>query len=424
MKAFACGTLIDGIADEPTSDAVVLVDDGEVEDVGPRESVSVPDDAEWVDHSGEVVIPGLIDTHLHLSGKHTSDRFEVLTSGIVESAARATSDCRRLLDAGFTTVRDVGSGTALGLKEAVNSGDVPGPRIFTSGPAITQTAGHMDVHYLPLAWLDIDASPHARSNGLVDSRIADGPDECRKAARKNIREGVDLIKIATTGGVSSEKDHPRQQQFTDEEIAAITEEAHRVGIDVASHAQGVDGVKSALRNGVDTIEHGCYLDEEAVELMLDTGATFAPTLAIAYCVVTEGPDNGLPEHVLRKAREVHEAHVESTRMVYEAGVPIAHATDFVGSDISRHGRKNTLEAKLFVEEVGMTEMEALKAATTVAARTIPDDQVGAIAPGNYADFVALDADPLADVSALRETNTVYKGGRTVENSAPLYRETA
>lgn len=422
MKAFDCGMLIDGIADEPIRDAVILVKDGITEEIGPRESVSVPDNVERIDHSGEIVIPGLIDAHVHLTGKQSMNPFEALTTGRVESAARATADCRKLLDTGFTTVRDVGSGTALGLKAAINTGDVPGPRVFSSGPPINQTGGHIDAHFLPIEWLDIDQSPHTRSNWFSDRILADGPAECRKAARRNIREGVDLLKIATTGGVLSEKDHPRQQQYTDDEIAAITEEAHRVGIDVASHAQGSEGVKSALRNGVDTIEHGFYLDDEAIEMMLETDATFVPTLSVMHQIVTEGPDHGMPEYGLRKAREAWEAHIESTRSAYEAGVPIALATDFLGNEFTPYGKENLLEAELFVEKIGMTEMDVVKAATSVAARTIPDDRVGGIKPGNHADFVAVDIDPLSDISALRETNTVYKGGLPGEASAPSYRE--
>jgi len=422
MKAIDCGLLIDGIADEPISDAVILLEDGIVQEVSPVESVSIPDDAEHVDHSGEVVIPGLIDAHVHLTGKRTMDPFEALTSDRIQCAARATSDLRKLVEAGFTTVRDLGSGLGIGLREAIDAGEILGPRVFTSGPPINQTGGHMDAHYLPTQWIDIDEGSKARSNAFWDQRIADGPDECRKATRKNIREGADLIKITTTGGVMSEKDHSKERQYNDEEIATVTEEAHRVGMDVAAHAQGKEGIIAALENGVDTIEHGFYLDKEATGLLQSKDATIVPTLAIIKKIVTKGSDHNVPKYGIKKAKEAFEAHIESTKLAHEEGVPIALGSDFLGNEFSKYGEENIQEAEVLVNEIGMDEMEAIKASTSVAAHTIPDEKIGSIAPGNYADLVALNEDPITSIGALRKVNTVYKNGLPKEESAPLYRE--
>ncbi|MFB6153683.1 MAG: amidohydrolase family protein [Halodesulfurarchaeum sp.] len=403
MVVIECGTLIDGQSDEPYRGARVRVDDGEVVEAGPAESVSVPDGATVHDHGDAVVIPGLIDAHLHLSGARSMDPMTWTTEPDTLGAARATADLRSLIEAGFTAVRDVGSATGIGLKRAVDGGAVPGPEIFTSGPSISQTAGHGDSHMLPYEWI---------TSGSGIATLADGPAECRKEARKRIREGVDLLKIMTTGGVLSEKDSPRQSQFTDEEISAMTEEAHRVDIPVASHAQGAPGIKSALRNGVDTIEHGFYLDEEAIELMQECGAVFVPTLAIMHQIVEHGEDHGVPEYGLEKAREAQTAHFEAVERAYEAGVPIALGTDFIGPELVPHG-ENVLEAELFVDAVGMNPMDAIRAGTSIAARTVPASDIGRVAAGYRGDLTVLERDPLTDITALRDVSAVYKAGERV-----------
>jgi imidazolonepropionase-like amidohydrolase len=405
MRVLDCGTLVDGVSDEAFHDHRVVVDDGRIQSVGPIEDVDAPDDATHVDHTGETLIPGLIDAHLHLGGNRSMDPFDWLKDSSELGAVRATTDLRKLVAAGFTAVRDVGSDTGLALRDAVDEGVVPGPRIYTSGRSISQTAGHGDSHYLPYSWA-------TGEEGI--SSLADGADECRKEARKRIREGVDLIKIMTTGGVLSEKDAPDQSQFTDEEIRAFTQEAHRVGIPVASHAQGAPGIKSALRNGVDTIEHGFYLDQEAIDLMFETDATFVPTLAIMHRLVTHGADHGVPEYGLEKARDARDAHFDAVERAYEADVPIALGTDFLGPELVPHG-ENAMEAELLVEEVGMCEMDAIRAGTSVAARTVPDDDIGVVEAGNRADLVALDGNPLDDISVLRDgVAAVYRDGEVVD----------
>ncbi|GAA0659183.1 metal-dependent hydrolase family protein [Salarchaeum japonicum] len=402
MVVIDCGVLVDGRADDPLSDARIVVEDETIAAVGTQEDVNAPDGHDHVSHPDATVIPGLIDAHVHLQGSRSMNPMDWVTDGDALCAARATADLRDLLAAGFTSVRDVGSTTGLGLRGAVESGEIPGPRVYTSGKSISQTAGHGDSHSLPYDW--------AADAGLGISALADGPAECRKTARKQIREGVDSLKIMTTGGVLSERDAPDQSQFTEEEIAAMTEEAHRVNIPVASHAQGSAGIKSALRNGVDTIEHGFYVDDEAIDLLLSTDATFVPTLAIMHRIVEHGDEHGVPEHGLRKAREAYDAHRESVRKAYDAGVPIALGTDFLGPALVPHG-ENAMEAELFVNEIGMSEMEAIQAGTRVAARTVPDDDLGTLEPGQRADIVVLDDNPLDDISAIRESvQAVYARG--------------
>jgi imidazolonepropionase-like amidohydrolase len=396
MTTIDCGTLVDGLADEPRHDVRLRIADGRIEAVGDADDVDADDEH----HDHDVVVPGLIDAHLHLAGSRVIDPMAWVSDDVTTMTARASADCRKLLAAGFTSVRDVGSATGLGLKQAISEGEIPGPRVYTSGKSISQTAGHGDTHSLPLEWVE-------ERSGLAT--LADGEDECRKTARSRIREGVDCLKIMTTGGVLSELDTPTQSQFTPREIRAFTEEAGRVGIPVASHAQGTSGVVSALENGVDTIEHGFYLDEEALDLFHEHDATFVPTLAIMHRIVEHGADHEMPEWGLRKAREAYEAHVDSVRRAHEADVPIALGTDFIGPDLVPHG-ENALEAELLVEEIGLSEMDAIKAGTSVAARTVPDDDIGRVETGAHADLLALDADPLEDISALRDVEAVYKGG--------------
>jgi imidazolonepropionase-like amidohydrolase len=396
--------LVDGIADEPLADAVVVVEDGRIASVGPRESVSVPEEAERIDHSDQVVTPGFIDAHVHLDGTRSFSPMERISSTTAFKTARAAADLQPLLDAGFTTVRDVGSSAALGLRDAVDEGELVGPRIFTSGRAFSQTGGHADIHSLPYDW--VTNNP----DGL--GGIADGVAECRREVRKELRKGVDCVKIMTSGGMASERDDPDDVFYTPEEIQAFTEEAHRVGVPVASHANG-PGATVALENGVDTIEHGIGIEDRAIELARENGGVVVPTLSAIYRLAHEGEEHGLPEFHVRKGQEFVGQHADSVQRAYEGGVPIALGTDCNGSTLHPHG-DNAIEFELMVEQGGLTEMDAIKAGTSVAAETVPEDDVGGVEVGNYADLVVLDANPLDDISATRQAvSTVYKGGEAV-----------
>jgi imidazolonepropionase-like amidohydrolase len=399
MRVIDADVLVTGRDEAPITDGRVVVDNGRIDGVGTQESVTAPADA--VHEAYPAVTPGLIDAHVHLQGAREMNPLTWITESSELGTARATADLRSLLAAGVTSVRDLGSTTGLGLSRAVAEGSIPGPRVFTSGQSISQTGGHGDSHFLPYEW--------AASGDASLSTLADGPDECRKEARKRIRDGVHVLKIMTTGGVLSEKDAPDQSQFTDAEISALVEEAHRVGIPVASHAQGAPGIAAALRNGVDTIEHGFEVDETCLELFAETGAIFVPTLSIMRRILERGADHGVPEYGLEKARAASEAHVESVRRAHEADVPIATGTDFLGPELVPHG-ENALELELLVEQIGMDEHEAIQSATRIAADTVPTDDIGTLAAGNRADLVAFGADPLAEISAVRDVEAVFVDG--------------
>jgi imidazolonepropionase-like amidohydrolase len=407
--AFRCGTLIDGLADEPLADAIVVVSDGQIEAVGPEESVTVPDDADVIDHSGQVVTPGFIDAHVHLDGTRSFQPMERIGTERSYKTALATADLRRLLEAGFTAVRDLGSSTAVGLRNAVEADEIPGPRLYAAGRAFSQTAGHVDMHQLPRDWLDDE-----RMIGV----LADGVPECRKKVREELRRGVDVVKIMTTGGMASEKDSPDHVHYTDAEIRAFTEEAHRLDVPVATHAQGAAGINAAIRNEVDTIEHAIGFDEhgDGVALAREHGAALVPTLSAIYRLAYEGEDHDLPDYHVRKGKAYVDTHADSVIRAYEAGVPVALGTDCNGSHLHPHG-DNAIEFELLVQQVGMTEMDALKAGTSVAAAAIEDESVGAVEPGRHADLVVLDEDPLDDIGATRDSvAAVYKGGRRIDDA--------
>jgi imidazolonepropionase-like amidohydrolase len=404
MRVFDVATLVDGRAGEAVDDARLVVDeDGSVSAVGPREGVEAPPDAEHVEFPDRTIVPGFVDAHLHLQGGRSMQVSNWTTTPDSLAAARATADLRALAEAGFTSVRDLGSSVGVGLRDAVAGGEIPGPRVFTSGRAISQTGGHGDVHGLPYEWV---------AEGTALSTLADGVDECRREVRKRLRDDVDCVKIMTTGGVLSETDTPDVRQFTDDEIHAMTREADRADLKVAAHAQGTAGIKAALRNGVSTVEHGFHLDEECIDLLQDSGCTFVPTLAIMWRITEHGADHGVPEWGLRKADEAREAHIESVERAYDANVPIAAGTDFMGPELVPHG-ENALEMELLVSEIGFSEMEALQAGTRVAARTLPRNDVGTLETGSRADFAVLVDDPLEDISAVRRVEETYVDGERV-----------
>jgi len=405
MKAIQCGQLIDGISDEPTQDAVILVKDGTIREVGPCEDITIPDDAHLVDHSSQVVLPGLIDAHVHIYGYRQEDPTDRVVESLPLTTARAVSDLRELLQAGFTTIRDVGSKTGPGLKEAVSEGSIPGPRVYTSGLAMSQTGGHGDIHKLPHSWI--------HDHGGTHSGLADGKSECRRESRKRIRNSVDLLKIQTSGGIMSEVDESSETQYSPEEIAVIAEEAHRVGIPLAAHAQNSAGIKLALENGVDTIEHGIYIDNETVDLMREHDAILVPTLLAIRRLAELGAEYGYPDYGVRKAREATEAHIESIQRAYENGVPIAFGTDSTGIEPLEHDGSSIEEAHLYVDEIGMSNMDVIKSLTLNAASAIGDDSIGTIERGTRADMVVTDETPIRDIRVLEDVGTVYKDGTCV-----------
>lgn len=399
--AIKCGTLIDGTGADPLNDAVVLIEGTEIAEVGWAGEVEVPQGFELVDAGGMTVMPGMIDCHVHM-GECVAPGLENvpynrlltrLTSPPTLMALRAYSRGLRYLAAGFTSVRNMGDISAwdVSLKKAIEEGTVHGPRMMTSAGVVGMTAGHGDLFTPP----NLPRPPDA---------TADGVPEVIKATRERIRAGADFIKICTTGGVGSALDKPTWRNFTPEEVKAIADEAHALERKVAAHAQGKVGIINALEAGIDTIEHGVYMDEECIETMIKRGTILVPTFAVVWYIVFEGEKRGMPPWRIQKAKEVYQIHVENARRAYEAGVKIAMGTD--ASDYTPHG-KNALELELMCKNLGMSPTEAIVATTKTAAEAIDlSDKVGTIEPGKLADLIVVDGNPLKDIRVLQDINRI------------------
>jgi imidazolonepropionase-like amidohydrolase len=404
--------LIDGTGGDPVPDPVIVVEDDTIEAVGVAGQIEVGPDASVVDLSGMTLLPGLIDAHIHLEGWRSMDLMDWMTTPLALSALRATVDARRLLEAGFTAVRCLGGGASVYLRQAIEEGIVQGPRIVTSGRSFIQTSGGADPWNVPIECMEVLAR---LGQTLADT--VDGPEECRSGVRRRLREGADCIKILTTGAVHSEHNPPTQVGFTQEETDALVDEAHRLGLKIAAHAHGTAGILTALRAGVDTIEHGSCLDQECIELMLERDIYLVPTFSVIRCNLDPGED-GLPdtEYGLRQGREIQETHRRSFVQAYEAGVKIAAGTDFIGVPPMKHG-SNAIELECLVE-AGMAPMEAIVAATGDGADAIGlGEKTGTVVAGKWADIVAVERNPLDRITALRDVAFVMKAGEVIKNRA-------
>ncbi len=394
---FTGGLVYDGTTGRP-AEGDVVVEDGRIVDVGPG-----LDGDESVDCTGGYLSPGFMDCHVHVTLDAPS-QMRILETPFSLQFYSAAANLKKTLDIGLTTVRDAG-GADLGIKEAVDRGMIPGPRMQISIIMLSQTGGHGDDWSICGGDVPFFLPHPGRPSGL-----ADGPDEVRKRVREIIRAGADVIKVATTGGVLSPRDDPRHPHFRDAEIAVMTEEATAAGIHVMAHAQGAGGIKAALRNGVRSIEHGIFLDDEAIEMMLQRGAWLVPTLQAPRAVIAAA-EAGLPipQSSVDKAISTTQAHLESVRRAHEAGVRIAMGTD---AGVGAHG--TNLEEVELMTEAGMSSLEALHATTGSAAELldVASDR-GTIRPGQRADLVLVDGDP-GDVTKLGDrVRAVYLDGTEV-----------
>jgi imidazolonepropionase-like amidohydrolase len=394
---FTGGLVYDGTTGRP-AEGDVVAEDGRIVDVGTGLDGDVS-----VDCSGGYVSPGFMDCHVHVTLDNPS-QMRILETPFSLQFFSAAQNLKKTLDTGITSVRDAG-GADLGIKEAVDRGMIPGPRMQISLIMLSQTGGHGDDWSICGGDVPFFLPHPGRPSGVVD-----GPDEVRKRVREIIRAGADVIKVATTGGVLSPRDDPRHGHFRDAEIAVMTEEATAAGIHVMAHAQGAGGIKAALRNGVRSIEHGIFLDDEAIEMMLQAGAWLVPTLQAPRAVIAAA-DAGLPipESSVEKARSTVVAHLDSVRRAHEAGVRIAMGTD---SGVGAHG--TNLEEVELMTEAGLSSLDALHATTGSAAELmdVATDR-GTIRPGLRADLVVVDGDP-EDVTKLGDrVRAVYLDGTEV-----------
>jgi imidazolonepropionase-like amidohydrolase len=406
IRAIAADALLNPATGESTPEAIVVIEDGRVIKAGRRSDTQVPRDAEMVDASGLTLLPGLIDCHVHLTslGEGLDFARELTTPPTLE-LMRAVRAAKRTLEAGFTTVRDA-AGSPAGIRMAIDAGYFPGPRMFVTVSALSQTGGHTDSHFMCGADLDIPLPdrPHMTVDGVENMRLR---------VREVIRAGADWIKLCTSGGVLSPGDQPHHAALTLEEIKAAVEEARTQGRKVMAHAQANAGIKNALKGGVATIEHGIWLDGDAIEMMLDGGNALIPTLVAPHWVIRHAEAGKMPSYAIDKARAVIDDHKASIRQAIESGVKIAFGTD---TGVGPHGSNG--EEFVLMHELGMEPIDCIRAATTVAADTIGMHGVGALDSGSWADVIGVPGDPVADLALLANAENiklVVKGGEVVKS---------
>jgi imidazolonepropionase-like amidohydrolase len=389
------GHLLNPVDGKVSRNAIITIDGDRIVAVS-QDAGSIPADARVIDLSDRHVLPGVMDMHTHIPGHLDSYFF----AGYFQSPHRAVIggvvNAEKTLLAGFTTVRNVGSADFqdVALRDSINAGEIPGPRMAVSGPALGITGGHADNNSLNHAFGE-------RSDG-----VADGPWEVRRQVRKNVKYGADLIKFTATGGVFSKGTVVGQTQYSLEEMQALVEEAHTHQRRVAAHAHGTDGIKRAIIAGVDSVEHVSFLDDEAIKLAKKHGTYFAMDIYNTEYTLAEGAANGVPEENINKEREVGERQRESFTMAVKAGVNMVYATD---AGVYPHGDNGKQFARMV--RFGMTPLQAIQSATINSAKLLGwEDRVGQIAPGYYADIIAVDGDPLADIAELEDVDFVMKGG--------------
>ncbi len=402
--AIRAGTLIDGTGGAPVKNAVIVVQGERI--VAAGAGVAVPAGARIVDLSAYTVLPGFIDSHVHLTGHITGDgdwQHADVTDAPATYALLGAAHALQTLEAGFTTVRNVGAFkfTDIALRDAINAGWMPGPRILGAGVSFGINGGHCDgsAGYA-------EGALGRPAGGSIEDGAADGVDGVREAVRYNVKYGADVIKICATGGVLSPTDSVGVQQYTEEEMRAVVEAAHMAERRVAAHAHGTAGIKAAVRSGVMSIEHGSILDAEAVSLMKQKGTFLVPTLMAGEQVSAMAKSGRLPPFIAQKALDIAPRMARSFKLALDGGVKIALGTD---AGVFKHGT-NGHEFTLMVG-AGMTPAQAIQAGTRTAAELLGlEARIGTIAAGKQADIVAVRGDPLADIKVLERVDFVMKSG--------------
>ncbi|MBB5209206.1 metal-dependent hydrolase family protein [Chiayiivirga flava] len=400
--AITAARLVDPVAGKVVDDPLVLIEGERI--TGVERGDSIPAGYEHIDLGSATLLPGLIDCHVHLTYESGDYYVKALRESFVDEAIMAPTHAQRTLQAGFTTVRNVGAGNFvdIALKRAIDAGRIDGPRILAAGHGIGATGGHADNGGMS-PWLQFEGF-----NG-----VADGELEIRKKVREQVKHGAGVIKLIATAGVLSEEDSAGAPQYTQEEMDAAVDEARRWERRVAAHAHGTEGIKMAIRAGVASIDHGSFLDDEAIAMMKERGTVLVADIYNDDYILAEFGRLNYPQKIIDKERYVGRTQRESFRKAVRAGVKIAFGTD---AGVFPHGWNGRQFAKMV--EWGATPMQAIQTATVNAADLLGwSDDVGALAPGRYADLIAVDGDPLADVRELESVDFVMKGGRVVKPHA-------
>ncbi|HEY3771086.1 MAG TPA: amidohydrolase family protein [Candidatus Angelobacter sp.] len=386
------GHMLDTKTGKTLDNVLITIEGDKIASVG---SGAAPAGANVINLPNATVLPGLIDAHTHLTGDPNFGYQELAISTPMEALIGA-KNARITLEAGFTTVRNVGAGgyTDVALRDAINQGMVPGPRMMVSGPPLSITGGHCDQNLLPYEW-------HAKADGT-----ADGIEHVQQKVREIIKYGADVIKICATGGVLSKGDDPRASQYTLEEMKAIVADAHRLGRKVAAHAHGAQGIAWASEAGVDSIEHGTYIDDNGIKIMKEHGTYLVPTQYLGDWMRENAAKIGLPPMYAEKMKAVTSVSRQNLKHAFDAGVKVAFGTD---AAVYPHGL-NAHEFAVYVQ-MGMTPIQAIQTATINAADLLGwTDRIGTLEPGKFADIVAVNGDPTKDVTLLENPVFVMKGG--------------
>jgi imidazolonepropionase-like amidohydrolase len=376
-------TLIDGISDAPKKDQLIIIEDDKIIQIEEYHEIN-----EDVIHAN-VVTPGFFNCHVHILYP-VGFKFDTQFS-LMEKAFYAQKHCKEYLESGVTFIRVVGTeeNYDLQIKEAIENHVIEGPHMYCASKVICMTGGH----------------------GWQEGIEADGKDACLKAVRTQLRSGVDLIKIMATGGVMTKGVEPGNAQFTVDEMKVMIEEAHKAGRKTATHAQGLQGIKNALYAGIDSIEHGCFLDDECLERMKEQNTFLVPTLCAPQCIIDKGVENGVAQYMVDKTLKVKDAHVESVKKAYEKGIPIALGTD-AGTPFNYHN--NTAYEMELLARLNIPNMDILKMATINSARCVGvEKDYGSIEVGKQADLVCLNENPLENISNVRKINRVIQSGKIV-----------
>jgi len=393
------GTLIDMLEGETVSDPVIEIKGDRI--VSVTSGGDVPDGATIIDLGDATILPGLTDTHMHLTYYDTDFGIDVMAVSTADYAIRGVVNAKRSLLRGFTSGRNLGAAgyADVALRNAINAGMIPGPRLQVSGPSIGVTGGHCDNNWLAV---EFDAS---------DEGVTDGPWCMRQKVRENKKYGADVIKICATGGVLSKGTNPGARQMAFEEMKAVVDEAHMLGLQVAAHAHGTEGVLFAIQAGVDSIEHSSLIDDEGLKLAKENGTFLSINAYSPVFMRDHGESLGIPAESLVKARAMADRRLARYRAAIEAGAKIAFGTDTSTYPHADHARQFSVYVDL-----GMSPMQAIQSATTVAAESLGwVGDTGAVAPGYFADIIAVDGDPLADISVLENVTFVMKGGEVYKS---------